>query len=253
MRLFFLDTFEFRARGSILGSTLGSMLLVTGLLAGCNGAANPPIAASTTPIASSPTPPSPSAPTATASSAPSASESTLISAKGIGAAQLGMTFQDLKQALGTEATFAVKSPFIVDFDAIAVQKNGKVQYYILYLANQSFTDRDVIQGLFTDNPKFQTAEGVGAGTTLKAAVQAYGKATLSYNLQNEGREYAQFDRQAAHNLSFATGNGNTETAGIYASPTGEYNQTHDFKPDAKIKSILLVCLSDDCAPASPSP
>ena len=233
--------------------TLGALLLVTGLLAGCNRSPEPSVAASSSsPIASSPTSPSPTASTPAASPAPAA-ESTLISAKGIGAAQLGMTVAELKQILGSEATFTVKSPFMVDFDAIAVQKGGEVQYYILYLAKQSFSDRDVIQGLLTDNPKFQTAEGVGAGTTLQAATKAYGKATLSYNLQNEGREYAQFDRQLAQNLSFATGNGNTQTAGIYASSTGEYNQTHDFKPDAKIKSVLLVCLSDACAPASPSP
>jgi hypothetical protein len=236
-----------------LGSLSGFMVLVTGLLAGCNGSANPPIATSSTaPIAGSSAAPSSATP-APASVSPSATESTLLSAKGIGVAQLGMTYLELKQALGSEATFTVKSPFIVDFDAIAVQKGGEIQYYILYLANQSFSDRDVIQGLFTDNPKYQTAEGVGAGTTIAAAVKAYGKATLSYNLQNEGREYAQFDRQTAQNLSFATGNGNTQTAGIYPSPTGEYNQTHDFKPDAKIKSILLVCLSESCAPASPSP
>ena len=233
--------------------TLGSMLLVTELLVGCNQSAKPPVAtASATPIAS-PTSPSPSPTASVTSPTAPAAESSLISAKGIGAAQLGMTFSALKQALGSEATFTVKSPFMVDFDAIAVQKGGEVQYYILYLAKQSFSNGDVIQGLLTDNPKFQTAEGVGAGTPIQKVMQTYGKVTLSYNLQNEGREYAQFDRQPAPNLSFATGNGNTQTAGVYPSPIGEYNQTHDFKPDAKIKSILLVCLSDDCAPASPSP
>ncbi|MBD3884785.1 hypothetical protein IFO70_23910 [Phormidium tenue FACHB-886] len=161
-----------------------------------------------------------------------------------------MTLAELKQTLGADATFTVKSPFIVDFDAIAVQQDGEVQYYILYLAGQNFTDQDVIQGLFTDNPKFRTAENVGVGTSLQTAEQAYGKATLSYNTQNESREYARFERQPASNLSFATGNGNTQPAGIYPSPTSEYNETQTFKPDATIKSVLLVCLTDDCAPSS---
>ena len=233
--------------------TLGSLLLATGLLAGCTGSSKPPTAVSSAAPIASPASPLPSPSASTASPSAPAAESSLISAKGIGAAQLGMSLAALKQTLGSDTTFTVKSPFMVDFDAIAVQKGGEVQYYILYLAKQSFSDRDVIQGLLTDNSKFQTAEGVGAGTTLQKAMQVYGKVTLSYNTQNEGREYAQFDRQPAPNLSFATGNGNTQTAGTYPSPTGEYNQTHDFKPDAKIKSILLVCLSDACAPASPSP
>jgi hypothetical protein len=163
-----------------------------------------------------------------------------------------MTLAELKQALGSDVEFTAKSPFMVDFDAIAVRKNGEIQYYILYLAGQSFSDTEVIQGLLTDNPTFQTAEGVGPGTTLSVAEQAYGKATVSYNTQNESREYARFERQPAANISFATGNGSTKPAGIYPSPTREYNETQEFQADATIQSVLVVCLTDACAPASPS-
>ena len=183
---------------------------------------------------------------------PIAADSLIISDKAIGVAQLGMTFGDLKKALGTGVKFAVKSPFIVDFDAIAVQRSGEVQYYILYLAKQPLIDADTIQGLLTKNPKFLTAAGIGAGSTLAKAQQAYGKATLSYNTQNESREYARFERQPANNISFATGNGSSNAAGIYPSPTGEYNETQKFKEDAKIESVLVVCLSEACAPPSPS-
>lgn len=187
------------------------------------------------------------------SASPVSADSLVISDKAIGAAQLGMTFEDLKKALGTGVEFAVQSPFIVDFDAIAVQRSGEVQYYILYLAKQPFTDADTIQGLLTKNPKFLTAAGIGAGSTLAKAQQAYGKATLSYNTQNESREYARFERQPANNISFATGNGSSKAAGIYPSPTGEYNETQKFKEDAKIESVLVVCLTEACASPSPSP
>jgi hypothetical protein len=184
---------------------------------------------------------------------PTSANSLVISDKAIGAAQLGMTFGDLKKVLGTGVKFVVQSPFIVDFDAIAVQRSGEVQYYILYLAKQPFTDTDTIQGLLTKNPKFLTAAGIGAGSTLAKAQQAYGKATLSYNTQNESREYARFERKPANNISFATGNGSSKAAGIYPSPTGEYNETHKFKEDAKIESVLVVCLTEACAPPSPNP
>ncbi len=184
---------------------------------------------------------------------PIPADSLLISDKAIGAAQLGMTFGDLKKALGTDVKFVVQSPFIVDFDAIAVQRSGEVQYYILYLAKQPFADADTIQGLLTKNPKFLTAAGIGAGSTLAKAQQAYGKATLSYNTQNESREYVRFERQPANNISFATGNGSSKAAGIYSSPTSEYNETQKFKEDAKIESVLVVCLTEACAPPSPSP
>jgi hypothetical protein len=174
-------------------------------------------------------------------------EPTLISDHGIGHARLGMTLGELKQALGAETQFQIKSPFIVDFDAIAVQKAGAVQYYILYLAKHQFGDRDAIQGLLTENANFRTASGVGPGTPIQQAEQAYGKATLSYSTSNESREYVRFARHPAPNISFGTGNANQQTAGVYTSPLGEYNETQKFKENAKIQSVLVVCLTEACA------
>ncbi|MBD2460403.1 hypothetical protein H6G89_05040 [Oscillatoria sp. FACHB-1407] len=158
-----------------------------------------------------------------------------------------MTLGELKQKLGASAEFEVKSPFIVDFDAIAVRQSGEVKYYILHLAGQPLQDADVIQGLLTDNPSFKTAAGVGPGTSIQQAEAAYGKATLSYSTSNESREYARFEDQPADNVSFATGNGNTETAGVYPSPIGEFNETQTFREGATIQSVLIVCLSENCA------
>jgi hypothetical protein len=228
-----------------------SLFLVLILLAACGkgtttatSTASPQVADFSSPI---------SMPTGSPSASPIAVDNRLITDKAIGAAQLGMTFGDLKKALGAGFEFAVQSPFIVDFDAIAVKRSGEVQYYILYLAKQPFTDTDTIQGLLTKNPKFLTAAGIGAGSSIDKAQKAYGKATLSYNTQNESREYARFERQPANNISFATGNGSSKAAGIYPSPTGEYNETQKFKDDAKIESVLVVCLTEACAPPSPGP
>jgi hypothetical protein len=219
-------------------------------LAGCNSAPTPlsptplPNAASSQPVAASPSlPPSPSI---TVSPKP---ETSLISAQGIGAAQLGMTFGDFKRSLGAEAALAVKSPFIVDFDAVAVRRGGEVQYYILYLSGQTLSDTDTIQGVLTDNAKFRTAENVGPNTTLAEAEQVYGQATLSYNTQNESREYARFAKQPSA-LSFNTGNGSAATAGLYSTPQSDYNETQQFREDAVIQSVLVVCLTEDCAPAA---
>lgn len=233
------------------GLVLGLVLL----LASCNRASESPVVTvspSVSPTVSAvPVSPSPAAPSPTPVAA-AESDSRLISAEGIGVARLGMTLGELKQKLGPDVELVVKSPFIVDFDAIAVQKDGEVQFYILYLANQPPTDQDVIQGLLTNNPDYQTAEEVGPGTPLTDAEAAYGKATLSYNTENESREYARFANQPAANLSFSTGNGNAEAAGLYPAPTQSYNETQQFKPEAKIQSILVVCLSEGCTPTSSS-
>ena len=184
----------------------------------------------------------------TPSPTPKDADSTVISATGIGPAQLGMTIGALKEALGPETEFTVESPFIVDFDAIAVRQGEEVLFYILSLPGEPPRDTDPIEGLYTDNPKFQTDAGVGPGTSVQEAVQAYGPVTLSYNTQNESREYARFERQPSTNISFATGNGSQDPAGIYPSPTQEYNETSEFREDATIQSVLVVCLTEGCTP-----
>lgn len=218
------------------------------LLSACNGSGS--ISTSASPDASPPIASPSASPSASASPAASptvTAENTTITEKGVGAAQLGMTLGELKQVLGETATFTEKSPFMVDFDAIEVSQGGEVQFYLLHLAKQPLQDSDLIQGILVTNPRFQTAEGVGAGTTIAQAEQAYGKATLSYNTQNESREYARFERQPSPNISFATGNGSQNPAGIYAAATSEYSETNQFRPDARIQSILVVCLTDGCS------
>lgn len=170
-----------------------------------------------------------------------------ISEEGLGVARLGMTLGELKQQMGEGVEFETQAPFIVDFDAIAVRRSGELLFHILYLAGQPFTDDDVIQGLMTDNAIFQTAEGVGPGTLISEAETQYGKATLAYNTDNEGREYVRFAQQPATNISFATGNSNTETAGVYDASATSYNETQTYREGAKIQSVLIVCLSESCA------
>lgn len=162
-----------------------------------------------------------------------------ISAKRIGLAQLGMTFGQLKQLLGSTAEFKVESPFMVDFDAIAVSKFGKVQYYILYPTGTTFTDANSIDLLLTENHNFKTVEGVGPGMSLKQAEAVYGEAILSYNTQNESREQVRFANQPAENLVFQPTAPNQDFAGIYPSPFGEYNQTKKFQEAASIRSVLV--------------
>jgi hypothetical protein len=224
-------------------------------LLGCNSSPKSTVAEAPSPTPEASTPlvsPSPEPQPSQTPAATTEAEPLLISPEGIGAAQLGMTLGELKQQLGSEAEFTVESPFIVDFDAIAVRQAGEVQYYILYLAGQPFSDGDVIQGILTENSKFQTAENIGPGTPIAEAQQAYGSVKLSYNTDNESREYARFANQPAGNISFSTGNGSTSPAGIYPSPTGTYNETEQFQTGAAIESVLVVCLTEDCVPTATS-
>lgn len=240
------------------------------ILMGCTRAKNPPTQAkspqaistnTSTPqvVNSAPAPtPTPATPISTNSpevvtSSPKGSQAVatpnppptkdkLISADGIGVARVGMTLGQLKQLLGSTAEFTVKSPFIVDFDAIAVSQGGKDQFYILYPTLLRLADTDVIEALVTDNPNYRTAEGVGPGTPIKQAESVYGGATLAYNIQNESREYIKFAKLNTKAIAFrAKAPQGKPFAGVYPSAKTELKQTKDFQKTASIGLVEVYC------------
>jgi hypothetical protein len=163
-----------------------------------------------------------------------------ITTQGIGHGRIGMTYGQLKAKLGQGAQFQIKVPFIVDFDAIAVYQSGQVQYYILYPAGQTLKDTDRIEALLTDNYNYRTVEGIGPGMSLIQAEKVYGKATLSYNINTESREYVRFTNQPFSNIYFRPIAGKEEFAGIYTKPAQEYNETTIFQDRAIIRSVEVI-------------
>ncbi|MEG4310246.1 MULTISPECIES: hypothetical protein [unclassified Microcoleus] len=173
----------------------------------------------------------------TAQKTPSASLT--ISDRTIGAAKVGMTFGQLKKALGSTAQFKVESPFMVDFDSVAVSRSGKVQYRIIYAAGTKLKDTDVIELLMTENSNYKTVQGVGPGMTLKQAEAIYGKATLSYNVDNEMRENVVFAKQPTRNIMFVPKADGKQLGGVYGAGKGGFYQTNKYHPNAVIKSVMV--------------
>lgn len=120
-------------------------------------------------------------------------------------------------------------------------------FYLLYPAGTQLADTDKFEVLVTENPQFRTAAGVSPGMSLKQAEAIYGQATLSYNLQNESREYVKFAQQPADNIHFhAQSRTQAGFARIYPSPRQEYNQTQKYAPDAAIARVEVFCLAQNC-------
>lgn len=162
-----------------------------------------------------------------------------ISDRTIGAAKVGMTLGQLKKALGSTALFKVESPFMVDFDAVAVSRSGKVQYRIIYAAGTKLKDTDVIELLMTENSNYKTVQGVGPGMTLKQAEAIYGKATLSYNVDNEMRENVVFAKQPTRKIMFVPKAEGKQFGGVYGAGKGGFYQTNKYQPNAVIKSVMV--------------
>ncbi len=195
------------------------------------------------PVTSKPTEVSqPSSATISKQLSPPASADFTISANGIGAARVGMTLGQLKQLLAGKAEFTVKSPFIVDFDAIALSQGGKDQFYILYPAGSPLADSDIIEALVTDNPNYRTAQGVGPGTLIEQAEAVYGDATLSYNTALESREYVKFAKDSSDAIAFRIKPSQEQAlVGIYPSSNTELKQTKEFQKMATIGFVEVYC------------
>jgi hypothetical protein len=165
---------------------------------------------------------------------------------GIGEAKIGMTLKELKQKMGAQVQFPVKTNFIEGFDAIAVTKAGTVQYYIPYPTGTNFTDADRIQHLMTDNPNYRTQQGVGPGTSIGQAVTVYGDATLSMSKDNESREFINFS-QHPNGLAFRPKPvGKRNFAGEYPESNDDYLKTQKYDKQAAIGQITVSCAEDKC-------
>ncbi len=199
------------------------------------------------PVEASPT--APAIPSAKLS--PPASSAYRISTEGIGTAKVGMTVGELKKSLAGKAQFQVKSPFIVDFDAIAVVQGGKEQYYILYPAGTPLVDSDVIEAIVTDNPNYRTAQGVGPGTAIAQAESVYGQATLSHNTANESREYVKFANPPSEDIAFRTkAPAGNPLVGNYPSSNNELKETKKFEKNGAIGLVEVYC-RQNCPLPSP--
>lgn len=173
----------------------------------------------------------------------SPSDDQLITTENVGVAKLGMTLGELQQILGDNATFE-PAPLGVDAGTgIKVNQDGNVQYFLGFAeGDQLPSTNSQITMITVVNPNYRTKEGIGPGTPLKAAVAAYGKATIAYNLNNEAREYIKFAQGLSTNpgVLIRSNQGTlTDFAGIYPDPQSEFNQTQNYHNHAAIGSITI--------------
>ncbi len=174
----------------------------------------------------------------------------LITPQGIGPAKIGTTYGQIKQALGSAYTYSEVSPFMVDFAAIAVLREGisgffpgrAIAFYLVYPEATAISDGTVINTFITANPKYQTAQGTGPGTLLSEAIKDYGKALLSFNTDSESREFVKFEREPS-GLLFRPEALTHSFAGDYSVPdasrSGGFNQTPAFFENASISQVYV--------------
>jgi hypothetical protein len=168
-----------------------------------------------------------------------------ITATSIGTAKVGMTLGELKKKLGAGFQYRVKNNFIDNFDALAVVKNGAVQYYLPYPASTKLTDADRIQHITTDNPSYRTEQGVGPGTPIGQASSVYGTPTFSFSRDDRTGEFVNFTQNPSGIAFRPKASRNRTFAGEYPESNEEYLKTDKYDPKAAIGQISISC-GDDC-------
>ena len=146
-----------------------------------------------------------------------------------------MTLGELKQAVDKDTKFELESPFMVDIKAISV-------------TNTTPQNSDKIIYLTTENPNYQTKEGIRVGSTIKEAETIYGNAALSYNTSVKSREYVEFEKLPFNkNINFRPNSIKYKGfASIYANLSRGYNQAENYRDDAQIASIEVSCRPNNC-------
>ena len=155
-----------------------------------------------------------------------------ITERGIGDAELGMTFAYLKSILGPEVRYE-KRNLKIGLRSIAVIWDNQVQYYILYPSWKAFGDNDVIKFLGTDNPRYAIKEGVGPGTSLVVAEGLLGAPILNYSTRKPFEERITFPNQDKH---YWFANYGVEKIGEYQTDAA-FNQTQTYKDEAAINFV----------------
>jgi hypothetical protein len=163
----------------------------------------------------------------------------LISASGIGPVRLGMTLAQAKRAMGANVRWENIPNFMVDFGVIAVKSGSTVLFYVVYEAAHPLRDRDPIGILMTKNRAYTTIEGVGPDTTIARAASIYGPATLSFNWDDEAREYVRFVNQPSSMLFRTQGQPN-DFDGQYATTQGDaFHSTTTYRSTAAISAVWV--------------
>jgi len=101
----------------------------------------------------------------------------------------------------------------------------------------------VIDMIVLVDTAFTTAEGIGPGSTVAAAEEVYGAATMTWFPDDQGQEIAEFASGPAALQLFTSDSGGPR-AGVY---NDDQTSTVVIKPDAVITTIRLTCAASPCA------
>lgn len=178
----------------------------------------------------------------------------VIAEDGIAGLGLPVTLGEFTDSFPAMTVLTFYPNYMVDFGALCVRSEGEDAICALFENYEvdGYAGGTEITGFSVLSDKCRTAEGVGPGTAIADAVEAYGPATFGFNYENEGREYVTFEnapeaygfRAESDADEAIEGDGtrpNGRFGGDYAGVTGDgsYFETDRAQPDARLWEIWV--------------
>lgn len=158
----------------------------------------------------------------------------IVTGEALGLAELCLTGNQLRERFPNLVfePYQGQGPLVDTEGVTARDRAGELEFYALAVTGEG----PKLDVLVTNNPSYKTREGVGPGTAIAEATLHYGAARLSYNINNESREFVAF-QYGPKDILFRTGSG--AEAGIYES-SGEYNETDRYQEGATIREVWIL-------------
>ena len=117
-----------------------------------------------------------------------------ISKHGIGHAQIGMTFNQYKLKLNKP--FKSKEVKLNNgLKALAIIIDNTVQYYLIFPQQKPISADSIINVIVTNNPNYQTIDGISPGKPINDVKKLLGSPTFSYNKNFPLEEKCRFNNQ----------------------------------------------------------
>ncbi|WP_299327499.1 hypothetical protein [Parasphingopyxis sp.] len=164
------------------------------------------------------------------------------------------TLGDFAAAFPEGTALNFYSTYMVDLSALCVRSEGEDALCAITFAEESYTAEAAVESLIVSSPICNDAAGVGPGTPVSTAIEAYGEPTFGFSWDNEGREYVTFANAPSNFLFRArsdTADAETQTGGLtvpggehggdYSGVEGDgtYFETSTAYPDAEIREVWI--------------
>ncbi len=151
-------------------------------------------------------------------------ENCLITESSIAGIGSPLTLGDFAGAFPVGSKLVFEPSYMVDLGSFCLIQNNQERVCTFFFEAEvdGWDPEEEATGLFTSDPACRTELGIGPGSLVSDAVEAYGAADFAFSYDNEGREYVGFERMPGRmGFRVSSRQGEALVADVRTSQNGE--------------------------------